>query len=219
MNPMHIPGRSISTSRLMAARIAAAKIPPRNAPPTSRVAAMRRWMTGAGADASTDVYDPATQGPAGADSQYDPNVEAGTGTKSSYASAASSGTTTTALPSPDSSVYNSTQVSVAAPSGANLRDQPSLSGNIITGEPYGTILTVVGPQQNGWLHVQDPQGRTGWVYSAYVQDASTQTASDVSQAPLALGSGTAARGVASSGLTGLAVVSGALLAGYYLFVK
>lgn len=168
------------------------------------------WRRGAGA---SDVYDPATQG---TDPQFDPNVEAGTGTK--VADTGGGGGTSTLLPLPNASVYAATQVAVTPASGANLRDQPSTSGNVIAGEDQGTILQVVGPQQNGWLHVQDPQGRVGWIYSAYVSDASagqgtvasptTPTAAQVSATPLGAG-----------GIVGLLVVGGLVTGAYYLLVK
>lgn len=190
------------------------------------IAAIRSiaWRRGAGA---ADVYDPATQG---TDTDYDPNVESGFGTKSAYDGGTSSGGG--GLPLPNSSVYQSTQVSVTPASGANLRDQPSISGNVIAGENQGTILQVIGPQveQNGWLHVQDPQGRVGWIYSAYVTDASqgqgtvAAPSGQGSFAPPPAMTGSTGASVSSTplgagGIVGLLVVGGLVTGAYYLLVK
>ena len=161
------------------------------------------WRRGAG-DTSAD--------PNATNSAYDPNVEAGTGTKSQVApDGSSTGTTTTTLPAANTAVNSSTQVSVTPASGANLRDQPSLTGNILKGENARTILQVLG-NQDGWLNVQDPQGTTGWIYSAYVADASsgqgTVDAPTVSATPLG-----------ATGIVGLLVAGGLVTGAYYLLVK
>lgn len=217
MNPMYVPGNSIATARLLAQRIAAARAyrGVRRPLATSSAMALRRYAAGAGAD----EYDPALQG---VDPSFDPNVESGTGTKSAWDGGTQSGGGS--LPAANSSVYSSSQVQVSTPSGVNMRDQPSTSGNVVAIEQNGTLLTVIGPQQNGWLHVQDPNGASGWVYSAYVSDASTVPASQQqqqqqgtarvpSQAPSILAGSTQA---ASSGLVGLAVVTGAVFAAKWL---
>lgn len=184
------------------------------------------WRRGSGAMTETDVYDPSTQG---TDPQFDPNVESGFGTKSSYDSATPSSGGGGGLPLPNASVYNATQVSVTPASGANLRDQPSLSGTVIAGENQGTILQVIGPQveQNGWLHVQDPQGRVGWIYSAYVTDASqgqgtVAAPSGQSYAPSGVSPAAAqvsTMPVGAAGIVGLLVVGGLVTGAYYLLVK
>ena len=112
---------------------------------------------------------------------------------------------------------------VSTPSGVNMRDQASVSGNVVAIEPQGALLTVIGPQQNGWLHVQDANNRSGWVYSASVSDAGGAPAAasvpqqgaaqQASAAPSILAGSPQA---ASSGLVGLAVVSGAVLAAKWL---
>jgi hypothetical protein len=70
-------------------------------------------------------------------------------------------------------------VSAAAdPTGLRLRDQPSLSGNVLATESAGTQLTVLetaasaGPKigaQDQWLNVQDGKGLKGYVAAWYVQ--------------------------------------------------
>jgi hypothetical protein len=135
------------------------------------------------------------------------------GTGASTTSGGSGGGSTT-LPNPNTSVYGATQVSVTPASGANLRDQPSTSGNIIAGENQGTILQVVGQPQNGWLNVQDPQGRVGWIYSAYVTDASS--GQGTLDAP---GASMAAAPLGATGIVGLLVVGGLVTGAYYLLVK
>lgn len=180
------------------------------------------WRRGSGEMTQGDVYDPATQG---TDPQFDPNVESGTGTKSAYDGGGGGGGGSSALPLPNSSVYQSTQVSVTPGSGANLRDQPSISGNVIAGENQGTILQVIGPnvEQNGWLHVQDPQGRVGWIYSAYVTDASQGQGTVASPTTPPSLSGTAAQvsstPLGAGGIVGLLVVGGLVTGAYYLLVK
>lgn len=181
------------------------------------------WRRGAGAD---DLYDPAVQGP---DPYYDPNVEAGTGTKSAYDSGVSAPSQSGGqLPNPNTSVYGATQV--VTTTGVNLRNQPSVLGAVVAGENPGTILQVVGPQQDGWLNVQDPQGRVGWVYSAYVTDA-TQGQGTVA-APSSPSGGTvlsrtapvsgatvSSMPVGAGGIVGLLVVGGLVVGAYYLLVK
>lgn len=129
------------------------------------------------------------------------------------------------LPSPNSGVYASRTVTVTGNPGANLRAAADPNSQILAGELAGTTLTVVGTQQNGWMNVQDPNGLTGWVYSAYLADATTQSgtadggsssvgsSSAASQTPMALG------GASGGGLLGLAVVGGAVIAAYYLLIK
>jgi uncharacterized protein YgiM (DUF1202 family) len=182
------------------------------------------WRRGAGEMTQSDVYDPATQG---TDPQYDPNVEAGTGTKSAYDGGGSS-SGGGALPLPNASVNNATQVSVTPASGANLRDQPSINGNVIAGENQGTILQVIGPtvESNGWIHVQDPQGRIGWIYSAYLANASqgqgtvsSPTSPSYSPAPLSGTSSMSSTPLGAGGIVGLLVVGGLVTGAYYLLVK
>jgi len=186
--------------------------------PAIRSLAWRR-----GASGTDDQYDPAVQGP---DPYYDPNVESGTGTKSSYDSGTSASSSGGSLPLPNTGVYSATQVAVSPASGANLRDQPSISGNVIAGENQGTILQVVGPQQDGWLHVQDPQGRVGWIYSAYVSDASQGQGTVSAPTTTPAISGVAPRAaqvssmpLGSGGIVGLLVVGGLVTGAYYLLVK
>jgi hypothetical protein len=54
--------------------------------------------------------------------------------------------------------------------GANLRRDPSQSGDRIKTIPEGTLLTVVGPDQQAegqtWRNVRDPQGDTGWIVAS-----------------------------------------------------
>lgn len=190
MNPTHhIAGRPMISARILRGNMA-----------RSRAALAWRLRQGAGQPEEATNY------------ISDPNTEAGFGTKVPLQASPA------ALPSPDSSVYSSTQVRVATPSGVNLRDQPSTTGNVLAIEQQGTLLTVIGPQQNGWLHVQDPNAVTGWVYSTYVEDASgaggqpatpTAVAAAPSAAPSVLAGSSQA---SSSGLLGLALLSGAVLA-------
>ncbi len=176
------------------------------------------WRRGAGATGD-DVYDPATQG---TDPQFDPNVESGTGTK--VAETGTSGGSGGSLPLPNVSVNTATQVSVTPASGANLRDQPSIHGNVIAGEDQGTILQVIGPtvESNGWIHVQDPQGRIGWIYSAYLADASQgqgTIASPTTPPPLAGTASMSSTPLGAGGIVGLLVVGGLVTGAYYLLVK
>lgn len=126
------------------------------------------------------------------------------------------------LPAANPSVYGSSQVIVSTPGGVNLRSGASTSAQILAGENQGTILQVDGQAQNGWLPVIDPNGQIGWVYSAYVSDAS-QGQGTVSPPP---GQGVAAASstplgvpAAAGGLVGLAVVGGLVIASYWLLVK
>lgn len=73
-----------------------------------------------------------------------------------------------------------TEIRVGAPvvvqgtggAGLNLRDQPSLAGQVLSTVPDGTPLTVVeGPQERdglGWWKVQTEAGAQGWVASTYL---------------------------------------------------
>jgi len=171
------------------------------------------WRRGAGADSSTSDDD------ANWANLDDPN-QAGTGTKSAYDSGTSS--SSSALPGPNTSMYGATQVQVTPASGANLRDQPSTSGNVLAGENQGTILQVVGQPQNGWLNVQDPQGRVGWIYSAYVANASQGQGTlppptGSSEAPA--GAMVSSMPMGAGGVVGLLVVGGLVVGAYYLLVK
>jgi hypothetical protein len=140
------------------------------------------------------------------------------GSRGTGASTSGGGGGSAALPGANTSVYGATQVAVTPASGANLRDQPSTSGNVIVGENQGTILQVVGAPQNGWLNVQDPQGRVGWIYSAYVTDASggQGTLDAPGSAPAA---SMAAAPLGATGIVGLLVVGGLVTGAYYLLVK
>ncbi len=66
----------------------------------------------------------------------------------------------------------------AEPTGLRLRDQPGLSGNVITVEHAGTQLAVLEPAaaaqtkvgvQDQWLNVRDGSGNSGYVAAWYVQ--------------------------------------------------
>jgi hypothetical protein len=66
----------------------------------------------------------------------------------------------------------------ASPTGLRLRDQPSLTGNLIVMESVGAQLTVLEPAeaarakigvQDQWLNVKDGTGNTGFVAAWYVQ--------------------------------------------------
>jgi uncharacterized protein YvpB len=74
------------------------------------------------------------------------------------------------------------QVKVSEQIGFNdlrLRLQPNNTASTVAGEKPGTILTVLEPRLSGlpkvgvngqFLHVQDPQGRQGYVSAVYVQE-------------------------------------------------
>jgi uncharacterized protein YraI len=156
-------------------------------------------------------------------------VDVGTpsyGTKADASTSTALGSTATAaLPSPNAQAASAQQVQVTAASGANLRSGAGTDKAIIVGEPNGTILTNLGQYQNGWINVSDPNGQSGWVYSAYVTGlGGAITPSYVgtpSDTPSVLGSagGTVAAATSGSGLLGVAVVGGALIAAYYLMIK
>jgi len=114
---------------------------------------------------------------------------------------------------PNTSVYAATAVQVATGAGTyvNLRSSAGLTNSVLAVEQNGTVLTVVGKQQNGWLNVQDPSGVTGWVYSAYVVDASyTQVASST---PSILGP----LGASSSDLMTAGLMVGGVVVLWYMF--
>lgn len=214
MNPSHIPGRPLSTARIQAARIATAlAYRPGRPLATSPTSALRRYAAGAG-----DMPTPSNLQPL--DTASAASEQGGASTGGSLVS-----NSFQALPAPNSSVYSSSQVIVLTQgSGLNLRSGPSTGASVVALEPDGTVLTVVGGQQNGWLNVQDPSGRTGWVYSGYVVDAGAQSLSNsiaTASAPSATPSvlGPASSSVAGSGVVGLLVVGGALVGAYWLLVK
>ena len=51
--------------------------------------------------------------------------------------------------------------------GANLRQAPSTSGTVVAQIEDGTVLDIIGPDQQGdgrtWRNVREPGGATGWV--------------------------------------------------------
>ena len=51
--------------------------------------------------------------------------------------------------------------------GANMRQSPSTTAEIVRSVPEGTIVDVVGPDQQGggrtWRNIREPGGATGWV--------------------------------------------------------
>lgn len=195
MNPIHVSGRPISSSRLATARLVNAIVAarrPQAAPPTSRLSALRR-MSGAG-DTGGSLQGGTTDLPAVADLSASSQV-----------------------------------IVVNAPSGLNLRSQPSQGSSSLAVEPNGTVLIVVGSEQAGWLNVQDPNGRTGWCYTGYLADASTYlggggdgttaTAQGQSATPSALGGSGVASSAASSGVLGVIVLGAAVVGAYWLLIK
>lgn len=62
------------------------------------------------------------------------------------------------------------RVVTTAPSGANMRTTPSLSGTVLWKAPIGTTLQVIGEDGN-WLRVATPVGeRAGWMHRSVVGD-------------------------------------------------
>ncbi len=60
------------------------------------------------------------------------------------------------------------RVVTTAPSGANMRTTPSLSGTVLWKAPIGTSLQVIGEEGN-WLRVATPVGeRAGWMHRSVV---------------------------------------------------
>jgi hypothetical protein len=61
------------------------------------------------------------------------------------------------------------------PSGANMRDKPGASGNVVKTAPDGSILQVIGPDQPSdgrtWRHVKDESGAEGWVAADFLEPA------------------------------------------------
>lgn len=198
-----IPGRQI-LSRALAYRQMMANYQPRVRAPVARSrgdALALAWKAQRGAGDMQPVDEGGTN--------YGTKVSDGSGTAQVAGP----------LPAANTGVYASKTVTVTGNPGANMRASADPNAQILAGETAGTTLTVVGTQQNGWMNVQDPNGLTGWVYSAYLADATTAsgtadgTATDASQTPMALG------GASGGGLLGLAVVGGAVIAAYYLLIK
>lgn len=50
-----------------------------------------------------------------------------------------------------------------------LREQPNTTSNILDNLPSGTVLTVLDTSVSGWLKVQTPGGKTGYVSAEFVQ--------------------------------------------------
>lgn len=80
--------------------------------------------------------------------------------------------TPTPEPTSTAQAVQTATVSGAGPQGLRLRDAPN--GNVIDFLQDGTLLTLVNeppvksPDGIEWRKVIDPQGRTGWVATAYI---------------------------------------------------
>jgi uncharacterized protein YvpB len=84
-------------------------------------------------------------------------------------------------PRPPSTSPAELQVKVSGQIGRNdlrLRLQPEAAASTLASEMPGTLLTVLEPRSSGlpkvgvngqWLHVQDPQGRQGYVFAQHVE--------------------------------------------------
>jgi len=92
------------------------------------------------------------------------------------------------------------QVGNTGGEGANLRRDPSQSGERIKTIPEGTVLTIVGPdvQADGqtWRNVRDIQGDSGWIVAQYLVPEGT-VPPPVAAAP-GSSSGTASTAIAST---------------------
>jgi uncharacterized protein YgiM (DUF1202 family) len=56
--------------------------------------------------------------------------------------------------------------------GANLRENPSLTGTVLTIVPEGTLVSILGETLEGdgftWQAIQLENGRQGWLVARYI---------------------------------------------------
>jgi len=69
--------------------------------------------------------------------------------------------------------------------GARLREGPSKATTLLSTVPAGTTVELL-DEQNGWQHVQLPDGRTGWVWHEHLAGSPTATEPPAPAAPAAV---------------------------------
>ena len=63
----------------------------------------------------------------------------------------------------------------SADTGVNMRERPGAAGPVIKSLPAGTVLQVVGADQQmdgmAWKNVRDDTGSTGWIAAEFLEPA------------------------------------------------